>query len=131
MARALEGTSPYLAQTKKILADFPEIRAKIVDQHAVDFNISCHLFQQSMSYQHWGVGTEPPRLGVSHYPRRLMSASAGSFENAFSTRMLARSRSATFDVGAFPICSHTTFGGAPRTRARLRKSSSFDTSVNP
>jgi hypothetical protein len=69
---------------------------------AVDFDISCHLFQQSMSYQQWGVGTEPPKVGVSAYPRRLMSASAGSFENAFSTKMLARSRSETFGAGAFP-----------------------------
>src|ERR1700722_16306701 len=80
--------------------------------HVIYSNNPCHI-------RHWADGMDkleitfcdlkPARVGVSlSYPRRLMRASAGSFENASSTRMLARSRSATFDVGALPICSHTT-----------------------
>ena len=46
-----------------------------------------------------------------------------------SNNALARSRVATAAVDAFPISSQITFGGGPRTSAKLRKSSSLLTTI--
>src|ERR1700690_587617 len=94
------------------------------------FNNPCHQWRCALrfrgGYKRKGMTW---RIG-SHDPRRLNNTSSGSTEKAVRCTAWARKRLATCDVDALPTCSQTTLGGAPRTRARLRKSSSLLMTVN-
>lgn len=62
---------------------------------------------------------------------RTRSAAAGSASNARTSAGRARRTASTSSVVQFPRRTQITFGGAPRTKPRWRRSSSLVTIANP